>query len=92
MLIQKITKFPPDYNGNDNLMTNTLDKVLDFGGKALTAILGNKADMKELHQQSAQVYCSESGPESRVECAAESGWYQRLIWCYAMAKGESPTE
>lgn len=61
MLLHKVTKFPPDYNGNDNLMTNTMDKVIDFGGTVLNALMGNKADMRKLHEKSAQVYCSESG-------------------------------
>ena len=88
MLIQKITKFPPDYNGNDNLMTNTLDKVVDFGGKILKAILGSKTDRQQLHEQSAQVYCSESGMHLALNLglnvplnqAGISGLYGDSLW------------
>lgn len=61
MLMHKVTKFPPDYNGNDNLLTNTLDKVVEFGGTLLGALLGSRADLYKLHDAAAQVYCSESG-------------------------------
>lgn len=61
MLIHKVTKFPPDYNGSDNLMTNTMDKVIDFGDTVLQALMGKKAEMRKLHEKSSQVYCSESG-------------------------------
>ncbi len=61
MLVHKVTKFPPDYNGNDNLQTYTLDKVIELGGTVLGALLGSNNDLRKLHEQSAQVYCSESG-------------------------------
>lgn len=61
MLIQKVTKFPPDYNGNDNLMTNTHDKVMEFGSNVLSAVLGSRSALQTLHGKAEQVYCSESG-------------------------------
>jgi hypothetical protein len=61
MLIHKVTKFPPDYNGNDNLMTNTMAKVIEFGADILGALSGSRSSLNKLHQKSAQVYCSESG-------------------------------
>lgn len=61
MLLQKVTKFPPDYNGNDNLMTNTYAKVLAFGSNVLNAVLGSATALAALHSQAEQVYCSESG-------------------------------
>lgn len=61
MLMQKVTKFPPDYNGNDNLLTNTLDKVIQFGSDVLNALNGSKRSLRKLHDKAAQVYCSESG-------------------------------
>ncbi|MBU0656515.1 MAG: hypothetical protein KJ914_15440 [Gammaproteobacteria bacterium] len=61
MLLQKVTKFPPDYNGNDNLMTNTHAKVIEFGGNVLNAVLGSRSALAALHSQAEQVYCSESG-------------------------------
>ncbi len=61
MLLQKVTKFPPDYNGNDNLMTNTYAKVMEFGGYVIDALLGSHSALAELHSQAEQVYCSEAG-------------------------------
>lgn len=61
MLIHKVTKFPPDYNGNDNLMTNSMSKVTEFGADVLGALSGSRGSLNKLHQKSAQVYCSESG-------------------------------
>ncbi|CAA6817964.1 MAG: Unknown protein [uncultured Thiotrichaceae bacterium] len=61
MLMHKVTKFPPDYNGTDNLMTNTMDKVVGFGADVLDALSGSRSSLNKLHQKSAQVYCSESG-------------------------------
>lgn len=61
MLLQKVTKFPPDYNGNDNLMTNTYAKVMEFGGYVMNAVLGDRNALAELHSQAEQVYCSEAG-------------------------------
>lgn len=61
MLLQKVTKFPPDYNGNDNLMTNTYAKVMEFGSNVLDAVLGSRTALATLHGQAEQVYCSESG-------------------------------
>jgi hypothetical protein len=61
MLLQKVTKFPPDYNGNDNLMTNTYAKVIEFGGYVMDAVLGSASALAELHSQAEQVYCSEAG-------------------------------
>jgi hypothetical protein len=61
MLFNKVTKFPPDYNGNDNLMTHNMDKVVEFGSHVLNALTGNRSDLNKLHSKSEQVYCSESG-------------------------------
>ena len=61
MLLQKVTKFPPDYNGNDNLMTNTHAKVMEFGSNVLNAVLGSTSALATLHSQAEQVYCSEAG-------------------------------
>lgn len=61
MLMHKVTKFPPDYNGTDNLMTHTLAKVIEFGADVLGALSGSRSSLNKLHQKSAQVYCSESG-------------------------------
>lgn len=61
MLMHKVTKFPPDYNGNDNLLTNSYDKVIGFGDTVLGALMGSRSDLTKLHNKSAQVYCSESG-------------------------------
>ncbi|MGB0847268.1 MAG: hypothetical protein ACPGSM_11120 [Thiolinea sp.] len=61
MLMQKVTKFPPDYNGNDNLMTNTMEKVVEFGDTVLSALSGSQRSLRKLHDKAAQVYCSESG-------------------------------
>ena len=61
MLFNKVTKFPPDYNGNDNLMTHTMEKVVEFGTHVLGALAGHHADLKKLHSKAEQVYCSESG-------------------------------
>ena len=61
MLFNKVTKFPPDYNGNDNLMTHNMDKVVEFGSHVLGALTGSRSDLNKLHSKSEQVYCSESG-------------------------------
>jgi hypothetical protein len=61
MLFNKVTKFPPDYNGDDNLMTHTMEKVVEFGAHVLGALSGSQADLKKLHSKVEQVYCSESG-------------------------------
>ena len=61
MLLSKVTKFPPDYNGNDNLMTYNMEKVVEFGSHVLGALMGSRADLNKLHSKSEQVYCSESG-------------------------------
>lgn len=61
MLLQKVTKFPPDYNGNDNLMTNSYAKVMEFGSNVLNAVLGSRSALATLHSQAEQVYCSEAG-------------------------------
>ncbi|MEZ5450707.1 MAG: hypothetical protein R3E89_17620, partial [Thiolinea sp.] len=61
MLIHKVTKFPPDYNGNDNLQTYTLDKVMTFGQQVLEALGGSRSSLNRLHDKAEQVYCSESG-------------------------------
>lgn len=61
MLFNKITKFPPEYNGKDNLMTNSHKKVLEFGRNVINALAGSGSALRALHSQSQQVYCSESG-------------------------------
>jgi hypothetical protein len=61
MLFNKVTKFPLDYNGNDNLMTHNMDKVVEFGSDVLKALAGNRTALKKLHSQWQQVYCAESG-------------------------------
>lgn len=61
MLFNKITKFPPEYNGKDNLMTNHYSKVLNFGKNVIDALSGSNSALHALHSQSQQVYCSESG-------------------------------
>lgn len=61
MLFNKITKFPKEYNGEDNLMTNHYDKVIEFGQHVLKALMGSQTALLSLHHQSQQVYCSESG-------------------------------
>jgi hypothetical protein len=61
MLFNKVTKFPSDYNGNDNLMTYTMEKVVEFGSHVLSSLLGSRIALNKLHSKSEQVYCSESG-------------------------------
>ncbi|MGV6809715.1 MAG: hypothetical protein ACWA5U_07555 [bacterium] len=61
MLFNKITKFPKGYNGEDNLMTNHYNKVIQFGEHVLYALMGDQVALSHLHHQSQQVYCSESG-------------------------------
>jgi hypothetical protein len=61
MLFNKITKFPPEYNGKDNLMTNSYQKIVQFGQDVINALDGSGSALSSLHGQSQQVYCSESG-------------------------------
>ena len=61
MLFNKVTKFPQDYNGNDNLMTYDMEKVVEFASHVLGALTGSLSDLDKLHSKSEQVYCSESG-------------------------------
>lgn len=61
MIYSKVTKFPKDYNGKDNLMTHSMPKVVEFASQVLNALAGSQADLKKLHSKSEQVYCSESG-------------------------------
>jgi len=61
MLCSKVTKFPANYNGNDNLMTYNMEKVVEFASHVLGALAGSQADLDKLQSKSEQVYCSESG-------------------------------
>jgi hypothetical protein len=61
MLFNKVTKFPLNYNGDDNLMTHNMDKVVEFGSHVLLSLAGSRSALNKLHSKSEQVYCSESG-------------------------------
>ena len=68
VLVNKVARFPNDYNGNDRLGTHGLNEVREFGHQVLAAFeqdaTGNptrraQAALKWLHKPDHQIYCAE---------------------------------
>jgi hypothetical protein len=68
LLVNKVARFPKDYNGNDRLGTHGLDQVRAFGHQVLTAFeqapAGQptrraQAALAWLHEPANQIYCAE---------------------------------
>ena len=68
LLVNKVARFPKDYNGNDRLGTHGLDEVRRFGHQVLTAFEQDaagrptpraRAALTWLHEPANQIYCAE---------------------------------
>lgn len=68
LLVNKVARFPKDYNGNDRLGTHGLDEVREFGHQVLTAFEQDtagrptqaaEAALTWLHRAANQIYCAE---------------------------------
>ena len=68
LLVNKVARFPKDYNGNDRLGTHGLDEVRAFGHQVLTAFEQDdagrpthraQAALAWLHEPANQIYCAE---------------------------------
>ena len=68
VLVNKVARFPKDYNGNDRLGTHGLDEVREFGHQVLAAYEQDaagrpthraQAALKWLHEPDHQLYCAE---------------------------------
>jgi hypothetical protein len=68
LLVNKVARFPKDYNGNDRLGTHGLDEVRQFGHQVLTAFEQDdagrptrraQAALEWLHEPGNQIYCAE---------------------------------
>lgn len=68
LLVNKVARFPKDYNGNDRLGTHGLDEVRQFGHQVLTSFEQDdagrptrsaQAALQWLHEPANQIYCAE---------------------------------
>jgi hypothetical protein len=68
LLVNKVARFPKDYNGNDRLGTHDLARVREFGHQVLTAFEQDETGrptrrarqaLAWLHDGAQQVYCAE---------------------------------